>query len=66
VRFPIEVRDAVVRALVASLPMALAVFFVPAFSLAVGVGLVAYAATLVLLARLRPEFVRDLVDVRYP
>ncbi len=66
VRFPIAVRGAVLRALVASLPMALAVFFVPAFFLAVGVGLVAYAATLVLLARLRPSFVRDLVDVRYP
>jgi O-antigen/teichoic acid export membrane protein len=66
VRFPIAVRGAVLRALVASLPMALAVFFVPVFFVAVGVGLVAYAATLVLLARLRPNFVRDLVDVRYP
>jgi O-antigen/teichoic acid export membrane protein len=66
VRFPIAVRGPVLRALVASLPMALAVFFVPVFLVAVGVGLVAYAGTLLLLARLRPNFVRDVVDVRYP
>ncbi len=65
-RFPVAVRGAVARALLASLPMATAVFFVPGFPFAVVAGLVAYAATLVLIGKRWPGFVRDLVDVRYP
>jgi len=65
-RLPVAVHGAVLRALVASLPMAAAVFFAPSLPVAVGVGLVAYAATLLVLWKVRPAFVRDLVDVRYP
>lgn len=65
-RFPVAVGGAVARALLASLPMATAVFYAPGLPVAVGVGLLAYAGTLVLLAKLRPGFVHDLVGVRYP
>jgi O-antigen/teichoic acid export membrane protein len=64
--FPVAVRGALGRALIASLPMAAVVSLAPSLPVAVGVGVVAYAGTLVLLGKLRPDFVRDLVDVRYP
>jgi O-antigen/teichoic acid export membrane protein len=64
--FPIAVTGPVGRAIVATLPMAIAVSFAPSLRVAVGVGLVAYPATVLLLGKLRPSFVRDLVDVRYP
>lgn len=65
-RFPVAMRGPVARALVASLPMAVAVSFAPRLPIAVGVGLAAYAATLLFLWKVRPGFIRDLVDVRYP
>ncbi len=65
-RFPLAVRGPVARALLASLPMAAAVSVVPGFPVALGVGLLAYGATLLALWKFRPGLVRDLVDVRYP
>ncbi len=66
VGFPLAVGGPLGRGLVASLPMAIAVFFTPRLPLSVGVGVLAYAATVFLIGKLRPSFVRDLVDVRYP
>jgi O-antigen/teichoic acid export membrane protein len=65
-RFPVAVGRPVVRSLAASVPMAAAVSFVPGFVPAVGVGVLAYAATLFALWKIRPSLLRDLVDVRYP
>ena len=64
--FPIAVAGPVGRAIVATLPMAIAVSFAPSLPVAVGVGLLAYLGTVLVLGKLRPSFVRDLVDVRYP
>jgi O-antigen/teichoic acid export membrane protein len=64
--FPLAVAGPLGRALLASLPMAVAVASTPGLPLSVGVGVVAYAATLFAMAKLWPAFVRDLVDVRYP
>jgi O-antigen/teichoic acid export membrane protein len=64
--FPIGIAGPVGRAIVATLPMVVAVSLAPSLPVAIGAGLVAYGGTLALLGRLRPAFVRDLVDVRYP
>ncbi|HEY7515387.1 MAG TPA: polysaccharide biosynthesis C-terminal domain-containing protein [Vicinamibacteria bacterium] len=64
--FPIGIAGPVGRAIVATLPMVVAVSLAQSLPVAIGAGLVAYGGTLALLGRLRPAFVRDLVDVRYP
>ncbi len=65
-RFPVAVGGPIARAVLASLPMAIAVSLAPGFAVAVGVGVLAYAGTLLVLWKLRPGLLRDLVDVRYP
>jgi O-antigen/teichoic acid export membrane protein len=63
--FPVATTGPVARAALASLPMATAVALADAsLPVSLVVGLVAYAATLVVLWRARPGLVHDLVDVR--